>query len=192
VETTNPLLEKPKMSQEEQQVDQGDNKSQIQQLGDLVVQLATGETVIMDGTIAQQCAAQLHGLYGKKEGDLLHVGLESYQEDLARNIGHWEAMRLAGLLPPDTEDSDLVTYLYATRQGDVTLADVVRFVDAAQSMTPAQRDNAALIVEPVGVEATFTPMLKQAAEDYGVRQYTNLEDVTPHLQSAACRRQAST
>jgi hypothetical protein len=68
-------------------------------------------------------------------------------------------MRLAGLLPPDTEDSDLVTYLYATRQGDVTLADVVRFVDAAQSMTPAQRDNAALIVEPVGVEATFTPML---------------------------------
>jgi hypothetical protein len=146
-------------------------------LSEFVLQLASGQVVIMDGSLANQCAAALTELYGKDSDENQHLVAESYEEDLHTTMGVWEALRQHGLLDQFTNKDQMVNYLYALREGDVQLSDAIRFVDALQVMTDDQLSGAALLLEPQNTVAhpVLVANVRSAAARYGVPVYDSIQ-----------------
>lgn len=167
------------MSQESQDSELTDQPS----LSEFVLQLASGQVVIMDGSLAHQCAAALTELYGKDSDNTQSLVMESYEEDLHTTMGVWEALRQHGLLDQFTAKDQMVNYLYALREGDVQLSDAIRFVDALQVMTEDQLGGAVLLLEPQSAvtHPALISNVRSAAARYGVPVYSSIQDYSQAL-----------
>lgn len=161
------------------QTEEHEDPKQIKTLGEVILHLASGQAVIADGTLAEHCATVLLQEYGKAENDVSNLSLESHQIDLQNSIGKWEALKQLGLFEVFESKAEIVTYLYAVREGDVELADAVRFVDALQTMAPEQQEQAALLIEGASVASTnpYEQTMRQAAEAYGAKVLTDMDQL---------------
>jgi hypothetical protein len=168
------------------QADQEDTKAP-ETLAEAVLYMAGGQVVITDGSLAKHCAQALTELHGKQEGDLSNLGMESYQIDLETTLGKWEALRQQGILNIFADKKELVSYLYAVREGDVALSDVVRFVDALNTMPDEQQRKAVLLVQTSGSSAAqpsfLAPMLINEAQAKGVTVVSDLQQVVETYRS---------
>lgn len=161
------------------QTEEQTEQPKIQTLGEVILHLASGQAVVADGTLAEQCATVLLQAYGKAENDVSNLSMESHQVDLQNSIGRWEALKQLGLFDVFESKADIVAYVYAVREGDVEMADAIRFVDALQTMQPEQQAQSALLIEG-GVAPSTNPYAQtmiQAAEAYGAKVLTDMADL---------------
>ncbi len=167
------MSDTPEVTEQKQSED-----GQPKTLGEAVLFIAGGQAIAVDGSLANHCAQVLAQMYGKEQGDLSNLGMESQQIDLSVSVGKWEALKRDGILDIFTTRQELLGYLYATRQGDVTMADVIRFADALQGMPVEQQQQAVLYIEPQNENNFFADQLNATAKSYGVKIATSLDDLS--------------
>lgn len=143
-------------------------------VADLILNLSNGNKVAIDGSLSNVCTDKLIELYGKKENDILNIGLESYEQDLATTLGTWDSLRIKGLIPQDRNER--IVYLYSVSQGDVSMGDVLKFSDAMDTIQ-GSGNVAAIYIPDDGVDNVLAIEMISLSRTYGARVITSLEQL---------------
>jgi len=154
-------------------------QQQSQGIQELIVQVSQGALVV-DGGLSKLCTDALIELYPQEQDQSLSITLESYEVDLVNTLGVWDGLRAANKIPSDPQER--INYLYAARQGDVTMSDVLRFASALDAMEDAQA-TLYMADDEIGPNVMAAEMLK-LAKSRGVKVIHNLQELTEHYRGA--------
>lgn len=150
-------------------------EQQAQGVQELIVQVSQG-LVVVDGGLSQLCTDALMQLYPQENEQSIHISLESHEIDLVTTLGVWDGLHAADKLPKDPQER--IDYLYATRQGDVTMADVLRFSSALDTL---QESEAALYLpEDTQVDTAFATEMLKIAQTRNVKVLRSVQELTDH------------
>lgn len=140
-----------------------------------ILNIASGKTLIVDGSLSEKCSKALMEIYKKDTDEETGIVLESQVIDMAQRVGVWQAMQSTHQF--QNYKTQTVGLVYGVGNSQTSMTDFNKVQDAISSMSPEQKEISAIYLEPQGKDSLWSEHLRVIAEENDVRVVEDLDEL---------------
>jgi hypothetical protein len=155
---------------------------------DEIIAISKDQHVMTDGPLSAIYTKTLNALYAKEVDPATGICVESQVNDASVAATLWLAEQAVDQTYANQGES--VGLLYGVSKGSVGVSDVIKVSETLSEMTPAQKDNSAIIIDsaiglgvdgeltelsPAQYQSIFDPALEAVAAYHGVAVFESLQ-----------------